>query len=155
MVFQGLSRSQAQAVVAARSWTSSTAADDWKVEFSPLKIVSTSARTFWSPTLVKKRARLHQERRPARALPGPTSSGPATRDRPGQFLHGYDSAWLPAALLGPERRAALADTLFAASRHRGLSLHLNKGLAGAPRRGAGRGARHGHRIRPCSTPSRS
>ena len=57
---------------------------------------------------------------------------PGDQGQAGQFLHGYDSAWLPAALLRPGPRAALGDALFAASRHRGLSLHVNKGLAGAP-----------------------
>ena len=47
-------------------------------------------------------------------------------------MHGYGSAWLPAALLEDGRRDALCDALFAASRHWGLSLHVNKGLAGAP-----------------------
>lgn len=50
----------------------------------------------------------------------------------GQFLHGYQSTWLPAALLERERQRHLADVLFAASRHWGFALHVNKGLAGAP-----------------------
>jgi FAD/FMN-containing dehydrogenase len=48
------------------------------------------------------------------------------------FLHGYESLWLPASLLAPDQRGRLADTLFAASRHMAVGLHLNKGLAGAP-----------------------
>jgi FAD/FMN-containing dehydrogenase len=47
------------------------------------------------------------------------------------FLHGYESVWLPEALLAPDRRGALAEALFNASRHMGVSLHFNKGLAGA------------------------
>jgi FAD/FMN-containing dehydrogenase len=130
MVFQGLTRSQAQ-----EAWqpfmAQLDAADDWKVEFSPLRIVSTSARTFWAPTLAKKvLGFIKSDDRPGAA--GTNVFWPGDQGQAGQFLHGYDSAWLPAALLGPERRAALADTLFAASRQRGLSLHLNKGLAGAP-----------------------
>jgi hypothetical protein len=50
----------------------------------------------------------------------------------GQFLHGYQSAWLPASLLKPDRQERLCDTLFASSRHWRMSLHFNKGLAGAP-----------------------
>jgi hypothetical protein len=46
--------------------------------------------------------------------------------------HGYDSLWLPAALLQAERRQSLADALFAASRHQMVRLHIGKGLAGAP-----------------------
>ena len=130
MVFQGLDRAGAQAV-----WKPFLAALDadpeWKVEFSPLKIVSTSAREFWSPTLVKRvLGFIKKDDRPG--APETNVFWPGDQGQAGQFLHGYDSAWLPAALLAPERRGALAEALFAASRHRGVSLHLNKGLAGAP-----------------------
>ena len=50
----------------------------------------------------------------------------------GHFLHGYRSAWLPASLLKQDQQKRLADALFASSRHWGVSLHFNKGLAGAP-----------------------
>jgi FAD/FMN-containing dehydrogenase len=54
------------------------------------------------------------------------------RDQAGQFIHGYKSAWLPAQLLQDDRRQQLADALFACSRQWQVSLHTNKGLAGAP-----------------------
>ena len=50
----------------------------------------------------------------------------------GQFLYGYRSAWLPASLLRENHQTALADALFASTRQRQMSLHFNKGLAGAP-----------------------
>ena len=50
----------------------------------------------------------------------------------GQVLYGYESLWLPAALLEESRREHLAAALFAASRHWDVALHFNKGLAGAP-----------------------
>jgi FAD/FMN-containing dehydrogenase len=50
----------------------------------------------------------------------------------GAFLHGFDSMWLPASLLQPERQPQLANALFAASRHKEVQLHINKGIAGAP-----------------------
>jgi FAD/FMN-containing dehydrogenase len=50
----------------------------------------------------------------------------------GAFLYGYDSLWLPASLLEEDQRQHLADTLFAASRHKRIELHFNKGIAGAP-----------------------
>ena len=56
----------------------------------------------------------------------------ANREEAGQVLHGYQSAWLPASLLQPDRQESLGDALFAASRHWSVSLHVNKGLAGAP-----------------------
>ena len=54
------------------------------------------------------------------------------QDQVGAFLHGYDSLWLPASLLAPDRREALAAALVAASRHMAVGLHFNKGLFGAP-----------------------
>jgi FAD/FMN-containing dehydrogenase len=49
----------------------------------------------------------------------------------GIFLHAYDSVWLPASLL-EEHQQRLVNALFAASRHKEIGLHFNKGLAGAP-----------------------
>lgn len=49
----------------------------------------------------------------------------------GIFLHGYDSLWLPAALLEPDRQATLVDAVFAATRHQMVRFHFSKGLAGA------------------------
>jgi FAD/FMN-containing dehydrogenase len=51
----------------------------------------------------------------------------------GAFINGFDSVWLPASLLDKHRQQYLSDALFAASRHTQLELHINKGLAGAPR----------------------
>ncbi len=50
----------------------------------------------------------------------------------GAWLHGYDSLWLPAALLQASERARLVQALLEAARHKHLDLHFNKGLAGAP-----------------------
>jgi FAD/FMN-containing dehydrogenase len=50
----------------------------------------------------------------------------------GAFLYGYDSTWLPAALLETAQRPSLVDALFAASRHQEVQLQFNKGLAAAP-----------------------
>ncbi|HEX4080489.1 MAG TPA: FAD-binding oxidoreductase [Rhizomicrobium sp.] len=50
----------------------------------------------------------------------------------GIFLHGYESLWLPAALLQKGRQQQLTNALFAASRYKIVRLHVNKGLAGAP-----------------------
>jgi len=50
----------------------------------------------------------------------------------GIFWHGYQSTWLPAALLQADRQQRLTDALFASSRHWSVYLQFNKGLAGAP-----------------------
>jgi len=52
------------------------------------------------------------------------------QDQCGVFIYGYESLWLPAGLLEPERRPALVDALIAASRYQQVNLHFNKGLAG-------------------------
>lgn len=131
MVFQGLTRGEAQAVWQPFLDTVDAAPGDFSIEFSPLKIVSTSARDFWSPTLIKKvLGFISTDDRPG--APEGNVFWPGDQGQSGQVLHGYQSAWLPAALLQDSRRQALGDALFAASRHWGVSLHVNKGLAGAP-----------------------
>ncbi len=50
----------------------------------------------------------------------------------GWFIQGYESVWLPRRLIEPANEATLIDALFAGSRHWRISLHFNKGLAGAP-----------------------
>ncbi len=54
------------------------------------------------------------------------------QDQVGSYLHGYDSLWVPAALLHPGSRPRLAAALFAASRYKEVEMHCNKGLAFAP-----------------------
>ena len=54
------------------------------------------------------------------------------KDQVGALIHGFESLWLPASLLGPRQQAQLADALVAGSRHWEVQLHCNKGLAGAP-----------------------
>ena len=49
----------------------------------------------------------------------------------GHFLHGFESLWLPAALLQAGRREELVDALIAAGRIWTVELHFQKGLAGA------------------------
>ncbi|MFL6601771.1 MAG: FAD-binding protein [Steroidobacteraceae bacterium] len=53
------------------------------------------------------------------------------QEQVGALLYGFESAWLPGSLLDAGKRGRLADALFAASRHRKVELHINKGLAGA------------------------
>src|SRR5215469_12340821 len=48
------------------------------------------------------------------------------------FWSGYESLWIPSALLEPNSQQRFADAMFAASRHWGVAMHCNKGLAGAP-----------------------
>jgi FAD/FMN-containing dehydrogenase len=130
MVFQGLDQQQAKTIWRPfLDWVAGSP-QDFSIESEPW-IASLPAQRFWDPRFLK-------------GLPGIV----LTDDRPrapeanvfwaanlgeaGQVLHGYQSAWLPASLLHPDRQESLADALFAASRHWRVSLHFNKGLAGAP-----------------------
>ena len=132
MVFQGLDRSRAKAVWQPFLDSLARTPDDFKVDLGLFGIVAVSARDFWAPTMIKKLLGfMSTDDRPG-APPG-NVFWPGDQGQAGQVLHGYQSMWLPAALLqGEQRRQALCDALFAASRHWGVSLHLNKGLAGAP-----------------------
>jgi FAD/FMN-containing dehydrogenase len=130
MVFQGLDRSEAQAVWEPFFDAVRAAPQDFKPDFPLLKVVSTSARSFWSPSWWKRwLGFVSADDRPG-APPG-NVFWPGDQAQAGQVLHGYQSTWLPAALLQDDRREAFADTLFEASRHWGVALHVNKGLAGA------------------------
>jgi FAD/FMN-containing dehydrogenase len=131
MVFEGLARGEAVATWQPFFDAVESEPRDFFVDFAPLKVVATSARTFWSPTLIKRA--LGFIRRDDR--PGASESNvfwPGDQGQAGQVLHGSQSTWLPAALLQPANHGALCDALFAATRHWGVSLHVNKGLAGAP-----------------------
>ena len=131
MVFQGLSRSQAEDIWQPFLTSVAGAPDDFDIEFLPLKIVSTAARSFWAPTFLKRLLGfIKVDDRPG--APKDNVFWPGDQGQAGQILYGYQSAWLPASLLDDNRRQAFGDALFAASRHWGLSLHVNKGLAGAP-----------------------
>lgn len=131
MVFQGLTSDEAGAVWQPFLDMLAAAPQDFELASSPFRFISTAARDFWSPTLLKRTLGfIRRDDRPGAAATN--VFWPGDQSDAGHVLHAYDSAWLPAALLEPDRQAALADALFAASRHWGFSLHLNKGLAGAP-----------------------
>jgi FAD/FMN-containing dehydrogenase len=131
MVFQGLTRSEAVAAWQPFFAAIDANAGDFDLEFSPLRIVSTDARTFWAPTLFKRTfGFIKRDDRPD--APETNVFWPGDQGQAAQVLHGYESLWLPAALLQPSRRAELADAIFTATRSWTVSLHLNKGLAGAP-----------------------
>ncbi|MES1161525.1 MAG: BBE domain-containing protein, partial [Rhizobacter sp.] len=131
MVFQSLTRGEAKAVWQPFMDAVEATPEDFHVEFSPLKIVSTSARDFWAATPLKRLLGfITRDDRPG--APAGNVFWPGDQSDAGQVLQAYESAWLPRDLLDDTKRSALCDTLFAASRHWGFSLHLNKGLAGAP-----------------------
>jgi FAD/FMN-containing dehydrogenase len=130
MLFQGLEQSEAQAL-----WSPflDEIRGDPSYRFAhEVQIHAAPARHHWDAEFLKRHAPavLIADGRPAAPAHHYLWAGDA--DQVGWFIHGYRSAYLPGRLLADDRQAALADALFAASRHWQLALHFNKGLAGAP-----------------------
>jgi FAD/FMN-containing dehydrogenase len=130
MVFQGLDQQQVETIWRPFLDWMAASPDDFSIVSAPW-VVAVPARRFWDPGFLKEvpGVVLADDR------PGASATNvfwAANREEAGQVLHGYQSAWLPASLLQPDRQEDLGDALFAASRHWSVSLHVNKGLAGAP-----------------------
>jgi FAD/FMN-containing dehydrogenase len=130
MVFQGLTQQEAEA--AWRPFLDDVKAlpQDYNLVSSPI-IVALPARRFWDPSFLKMLPGIVlSDDRPG--APAGNVFWAGNLGEAGQVLHGYQSAWLPDSLLQKGEQQKLADALFAATRHWSLSLHVNKGLAGAP-----------------------
>jgi FAD/FMN-containing dehydrogenase len=131
MVFQGLNRQQAESIWRPfLDWVIG-APEDFSMEREIVTLVI-PARHFWDVETIRKNApaAIVSDDRPG--APEANFVWAGDRGQAGQVLHAYKSAWLPASLLGGAQQSRLVDALFASSRHWGVSLHFNKGLAGAP-----------------------
>ena len=95
------------------------------------EIVSRGFRTLWDPEFWKTGESIPSMKfDPRPGAPGHHAWERGDGDQASMMLHGYESVWLPASLLQPGERPRLIDALFDASRHFGVALHFNKGLAG-------------------------
>ena len=94
---------------------------------SPLRAGAENSRTWWA---VDGNSSMIRDTRDG--TPANHGWWQGDQAQVGAFIHGYDSLWMPDSLLQAERQAILAAALLAASRHRQVQLHFNKGLAGAP-----------------------
>jgi FAD/FMN-containing dehydrogenase len=130
MVFQGLDQHQAETIWRPFFEWLAAAPQDFSIVSEP-KILALQARQFWDPESLKKvPGVVLSDDRPG--APEANVFWASNLGEAGQILHGYQSAWIPASLLQKDQQENLADTLFAAAQHWGVSLHINKGLAGAP-----------------------
>ena len=131
MVFQGLDRPSAERVWHPFLEWVTRSPQDFAIE-PPLRILDAAARRFWDAAFLRENVPglIVADDRPG----APTGNvfWAANQGEVGQFLHGYRSAWLPAALLETDQQPSLAEALFASTRHWGVAWHFNKGLAGAP-----------------------
>lgn len=131
MVFQGIGQDQASAVWQPfLAWIAGQGGDYTMSQ--PPMIVALPAKHFWDPAFLKQNAPqvIMSDDRPG--APADNIFWSSNLGEAGWFLHGYQSTWLPGALLEDSRRGQFVDALFAASRHWSVGLHFNKGLAGAP-----------------------
>lgn len=132
MVFQGLDQDAAE-----RLWRPfldwvAQAPQDFAVA-APFRVLALPARRLWDAEWLRRNA-------PPGLVAGDDRPGAPDANwfwandagQVGQFLHGYDSVWLPASLLQPVQQGRFRDALLAAGRRWPVSLHFNKGLAGAP-----------------------
>lgn len=131
MVFQGIDGAAAtEAWRPFLAWLADRPADFALA--APPVIAALPARHFWDAAWMKANAPdfiLSDDRPGARAdnVFWRTNLGEA-----GWFIQGYESVWMPGPLIEPARQADLVERLFAGSRHWRITLHFNKGLAGAP-----------------------
>jgi len=122
-VCQGLSEDQAKAV-----WRPFF---EWVAQNPDLKVMgelharAIPARQWWN---VKGNPSMIPDDRPG--APAYHGWWDGDQGQVGVYLNGFDSLWIPAALLSQPDR--LANALFEASRLKKVELHCNKGLAGAP-----------------------
>ena len=130
MVFQGLDQAGAEAVWRPFLDWVAAAPRDFRLASTPL-VAAVPARKFWDAAFLRQiPGVVVADDRPGAPEGNIVWAGDA--GQAGQVLQGYQSAWLPAALLASGQRDRLAEALFAASRQWGFGLHVNKGLAGAP-----------------------
>jgi hypothetical protein len=130
MVFQGLEQQQAADVWKPfLDWIAANPQDFTITR--PAIIRGGEARNWWNAEFIRthQRDRGFFDDRPG--APANNMWFGEQNTELGVFLHGYQSLWLPASLLEKDRQSALAEALFAASRHWTVLLHFNKGLAGA------------------------
>lgn len=130
LVFQGLNRAQAEVLWRPFLDWIAASPNDFTYEL-PITMLDVPAGRFWDPGYMNQHLPgvLLVDDRPG--APAGNVYWKGDGGQVGQFLHGYRSAWLPAGLLQQDERSRLADALFASCRHWSVSLHFNKGLAGA------------------------
>ncbi len=95
-------------------------------------IVAVPARHWWDPDYLSRNLPTTIRHDPRPGAPDADVWWAGNQGEVGWFIHGYESVWLPAALLAGQPQARLNNALFAASRHWSVALHYNKALAGAP-----------------------
>lgn len=148
LVFHDLDQAQAQAAFKPFLDFVAAAPADYRGADS-VRVLAVPARHWWDPDYLTRNLPTTVTHDPRPDAPDTNVWWAGNQGEVGWFIHGYESAWLPAALLAPSQQSQLSEALFAASRHRGVALHYNKGLGGAP--SAARAAARDTAINPAVT----
>ncbi|CAN5193063.1 FAD-binding protein [soil metagenome] len=130
LVFQGIDQAEAQATWQPFLDRVRSAPDAFALIGDPF-IAAIPGRSFWDPEFWKRvPGVMKNDDRPG--APAINQYWASNGEEAGQVLTGYHTAWLPRDLLDPGKRGALVDALLEAAGNWSISLHFNKGLAGAP-----------------------
>jgi FAD/FMN-containing dehydrogenase len=129
MAFQGLDRQQAETLWQPFFQWVNESPQDFTYQLTP-RVIAVPARSLWDPVFLKTHfpSAVLSDDRPG--APNDNIFWSGNLAEVGHFISGYESLWLPASLLQPERRSALADALSAAGQQWPVELHFQKGLAG-------------------------
>jgi FAD/FMN-containing dehydrogenase len=130
MAFQGMDEAQAASVWRPfLDWITGSPRDF--VITTPIGFHGRPARDYWNGEFLLKNepGRAFSDQRPG--APGNNIWFAEQNTELGAFWHGFQSIWLPASLLHKSEQGRFVEALFAATRRWAVSLHFNKGLAGA------------------------
>jgi FAD/FMN-containing dehydrogenase len=129
MVFQGYDQAQAEQTWAPLfEWVTARPA---RYTLAKPTVLALPAKDFWNAAVLRLvPGVIDLDDRPG--APKGNFFWANDADQVGQVLHAYQSTWLSHRLLAPERQSALIDALIHASQTWPVTLHCNKGLAGAP-----------------------
>jgi FAD/FMN-containing dehydrogenase len=130
MVFQGLTVAQAEQTWAPLfDWITARPGD---YTLTGVNVAAIPAQYLWDVAIYEKYAPKTIVLDPLPDAPADYFYWPGDSGEVGQWLHTYQSTWLSQRLLTPERQPTLVDALIQASLLWQVTLHCNKGLAGAP-----------------------
>jgi FAD/FMN-containing dehydrogenase len=140
MLFQGIDQGRAEATSRPLLEWVSRQRQDFAMS-QPFQVLAAPARRLWDVAWLRRALPgiLMADDRPG--APEGNAFWAANAEEAGQFIHGYESAWLPAALLTPDRQSPLAARRRAARRQPVLARHA--ALQQGPGRRTARGDRGG------------
>ena len=131
LVFQGMSADEARLAWQPLIEWLAQHSDRYTVE-KDIEFLGIPARHFWDISYFKQQGLDLFVADPRTGAPPHHVLWEGDQGQTGWFIHGYQSLWLPQTLLAPTQQANVVEALFTATRNWSVSLHFNKGLAGAP-----------------------